>query len=32
MYAMAQRDEVAFNAIWIPESFTQTEPEPFDRA
>lgn len=32
MYAMAQRDKVAFNAIWIPESFTQTEPEPFDRA
>lgn len=32
MYANAQRDGVKFKAIWIPESFTKVEPEPFDRA
>ena len=32
MYANAQRDGVKFNAIWIPESFTKVEPQPFDRA
>lgn len=31
MYANAQRDGMKFNAIWIPESFTKVEPEPFDR-
>lgn len=32
MYANAKRDGVAFRAIWIPETFTDVEPEPFDRA
>jgi predicted acylesterase/phospholipase RssA len=32
MYSNAQRDGMKFNAIWIPESFTKIEPEPFDRA
>lgn len=32
MYSNAQRDGMTFNAIWIPESFTKVEPEPFDRA
>jgi predicted patatin/cPLA2 family phospholipase len=32
MYANAQRDGIAFRAIWIPESFTQKEPKPFDPA
>jgi predicted acylesterase/phospholipase RssA len=32
MYANAQRDHIAFNAIWIPESFTMKEPAPFDPA
>ena len=32
MYANAQRDGMAFRAIWIPENFTKVEPEPFDRA
>jgi hypothetical protein len=30
MYANAQRDGIAFRAIWIPESFTMKEPTPFD--
>jgi predicted patatin/cPLA2 family phospholipase len=30
MYSNAQRDGIAFRAIWIPESFTMTEPAPFD--
>ena len=30
MYANAQRDGIAFRAIWIPESFTSKEPAPFD--
>lgn len=30
MYANAQRDGIAFRAIWIPESFTRKEPAPFD--
>jgi hypothetical protein len=30
MYANAQRDGIAFRAIWIPESFTKKEPAPFD--
>ena len=30
MYANAQRDGIAFRAIWIPESFTMREPQPFD--
>ena len=32
MYANAQRDGMAFRAIWIPKSFKQVEPAPFDRA
>jgi predicted patatin/cPLA2 family phospholipase len=32
MYANAQRDGIAFRAIWIPESFTMKEPAPFDPA
>lgn len=32
MYANAKRDGVAFRAVWIPETFTDVEPEPFDRA
>jgi predicted patatin/cPLA2 family phospholipase len=31
MYSNAQRDGIKFNAIWIPETFTRVEPEPFDR-
>jgi predicted acylesterase/phospholipase RssA len=31
MYSNAQRDGMKFNAIWIPESFTKVEPQPFDR-
>jgi predicted patatin/cPLA2 family phospholipase len=30
MYSNAQRDGIAFRAIWIPESFTRKEPAPFD--
>ena len=30
MYANAQRDGIAFRAVWIPESFTMKEPKPFD--
>lgn len=30
MYSNAQRDGIAFRAIWIPESFTMAEPSPFD--
>jgi predicted acylesterase/phospholipase RssA len=30
LYTNAQRDGVAFRAIWIPDSFTMTEPSPFD--
>ena len=30
MYANAQRDGIAFRAVWIPESFTMKEPRPFD--
>ena len=32
MYANAQRDGIAFRAVWIPESFTMKEPKPFDPA
>ena len=32
MYANARRDGIAFNAIWVPASFTMKEPEPFDQA
>lgn len=32
MYANAQRDGIAFRAIWIPDSFTMKEPAPFDPA
>lgn len=32
MYANAQRDGIAFKAIWIPASFTMKEPKPFDPA
>ncbi|MFT3989327.1 patatin-like phospholipase family protein [Aestuariivirga sp.] len=32
MYANAQRDGIAFNALWVPASFEATEPEPFDPA
>ena len=30
LYTNAQRDGVTFRAIWIPDSFTKTEPSPFD--
>ena len=30
MYTDATRDGIAFNAVWIPESFTLEEPSPFD--
>jgi hypothetical protein len=30
MYSNAQRDGIAFRAVWIPESFTLKEPQPFD--
>ncbi len=30
MYSNAQRDGMAFKVIWIPETFTLTEPKPFD--
>ncbi len=30
MYSNAQRDGVAFNAIWVPKSFTMKEATPFD--
>jgi predicted acylesterase/phospholipase RssA len=32
MYTQAQRDHMDFNLISIPESFTKTEPKPFDTA
>lgn len=32
MYSNAQRDGIAFRAIWVPDSFTMKEPEPFDPA
>ena len=32
MYANAQRDGIAFRAVWIPASFTMKEPKPFDPA
>ena len=28
----AERDGIAFNAIWVPEGFTLVEPEPCDPA
>jgi predicted acylesterase/phospholipase RssA len=31
MHDTAERVGVDFNAIWIPESFSETEPKPFDR-
>jgi hypothetical protein len=30
MYSNAQRDGIAFRAVWVPESFTMKEPQPFD--
>jgi len=30
LYATAKRDGIAFRAIWVPESFTMREQEPFD--
>lgn len=30
MYANAERDGIAFRAVWIPDSFTMKEPKPFD--
>lgn len=30
MYANAQRDRIAYNAIWVPASFELKEKEPFD--
>ena len=30
MYALAQRDNIAFNATWVPEGFTMKETTPFD--
>lgn len=32
MYSNAQREGIAFRAVWIPESFTMREPQPFDPA
>ncbi|MCA3561105.1 MAG: patatin-like phospholipase family protein [Aestuariivirga sp.] len=32
LYANAMRDGIAFRAIWVPDSFTMQEPEPFDPA
>lgn len=32
LYAHAQRDGIAFRAIWVPDSFTMEEPAPFDPA
>lgn len=32
LYANAQRDGIAFRAIWVPESFSQEEAAPFDQA
>jgi predicted acylesterase/phospholipase RssA len=32
LYTNAQRDGIAFRAIWIPDSFTRTETSPFDTA
>ncbi|WP_146256174.1 patatin-like phospholipase family protein [Aestuariivirga litoralis] len=32
MYTNAMRDGIAFRAIWVPDSFTMEEPEPFDPA
>lgn len=32
MYSNAQRDGIAFRAVWVPESFTMREPQPFDPA
>ena len=32
MYANAQRDGIAFRAIWIPPGFAMKEPKPFDPA
>jgi hypothetical protein len=32
MYSNAKRDGIAFRAIWVPDSFTMEEPEPFDPA
>lgn len=32
MYANSQREGIAFRAVWIPDSFTMKEPQPFDRA
>jgi predicted acylesterase/phospholipase RssA len=31
MYSNAKRDGMAFNAVWVPETFTVKEPTPFDR-
>jgi predicted acylesterase/phospholipase RssA len=31
MYTNAKRDGMAFNAIWVPASFTMKEEEPFDQ-
>jgi hypothetical protein len=30
MHSNAQREGIAFRAVWIPESFTMEEPQPFD--
>jgi hypothetical protein len=30
MYSNAQRDGIAFNATWVPESFTMKEETPFE--
>lgn len=32
MYANARRDGIAFNAIWVPASFTMKEKEPFEQS
>jgi predicted acylesterase/phospholipase RssA len=30
MYSNSRREGIAFRAVWIPESFTMREPQPFD--
>jgi predicted acylesterase/phospholipase RssA len=30
IYTTAKRDNVSYNAIWVPDSFVMKEPEPFD--
>jgi hypothetical protein len=32
IYASAKRDGISYNAVWVPDSYDQKEPEPFDPA